>query len=79
MHNDGVFTAEDWKGIKSIYTSVKEKDALKVGRFGLGFKSIFHITGKFTCREREDARKKISSVLKSILSETAYVEVSYYN
>jgi hypothetical protein len=46
VYNDGVFSAEDWKGIKSIYTSVKEKDALKVGRFGLGFKSIFHITGK---------------------------------
>ncbi|XP_078314702.1 sacsin-like [Crassostrea virginica] len=44
VHNDGVFTEQDWKGIKSIYTSVKEKDALKVGRFGLGFKSIFHIT-----------------------------------
>nr|XP_022329313.1 sacsin-like [Crassostrea virginica] len=44
VHNDGVFSTEDWKGIKSIYTSVKEKDALKVGRFGLGFKSIFHIT-----------------------------------
>ncbi|XP_061172071.1 sacsin-like [Saccostrea echinata] len=44
VYNDGVFSQDDWKGIKSIYTSVKEKDALKVGRFGLGFKSIFHIT-----------------------------------
>ncbi|KAL3842998.1 hypothetical protein ACJMK2_020960 [Sinanodonta woodiana] len=27
-----------------IYSSVKEEDPLKVGRFGLGFKSVFHIT-----------------------------------
>ena len=25
--------------------SVKEKDPMKVGRFGLGFKSVFHMTG----------------------------------
>ena len=25
--------------------SVKEGDPMKVGRFGLGFKSIFHMTG----------------------------------
>ena len=25
---------------------MKEKDALKVGRFGLGFKSLFHLTGR---------------------------------
>jgi sacsin len=40
-----VFSEEDWTGIKKIYTSVKEKDALKIGRFGLGFKSVFHLTG----------------------------------
>lgn len=26
--------------------SVKVKDPMKVGRFGLGFKSVFHLTGK---------------------------------
>jgi hypothetical protein len=30
-----------------IYKSVKELDPVKVGRFGLGFKSVFHITGKY--------------------------------
>lgn len=29
-----------------LHTSVKEKDPLKVGRFGLGFKSVFHLTGE---------------------------------
>ncbi|XP_062620066.1 sacsin-like, partial [Saccostrea cucullata] len=43
--NDRVFTENDWKGIKTIYVSVKEKDdTFKIGRFGLGFKSVFHLT-----------------------------------
>ncbi|KAL3892284.1 hypothetical protein ACJMK2_004503 [Sinanodonta woodiana] len=42
--NDAKFTDLDWRGIKMIYSSVKEEDPLKVGRFGLGFKSVFHIT-----------------------------------
>ena len=29
-----------------IESSVKEDDPLTVGRFGLGFKSVFHLTGK---------------------------------
>ncbi|KAL3892277.1 hypothetical protein ACJMK2_004496 [Sinanodonta woodiana] len=44
FYNDATFTDSDWKGIKMIYSSVKEEDPLKVGRFGLGFKSVFHIT-----------------------------------
>ncbi|KAK3611578.1 hypothetical protein CHS0354_018093 [Potamilus streckersoni] len=42
--NDAIFSESDWRGIKMIYSSVKEEDPLKVGRFGLGFKSVFHIT-----------------------------------
>ena len=34
-------------GIKTIYDSIKKDDPLKVGRFGLGFKSVFHMTGFF--------------------------------
>ena len=26
--------------------SIKVKDSMKVGRFGLGFKSVFHMTGE---------------------------------
>ncbi|KAL3892269.1 hypothetical protein ACJMK2_004491 [Sinanodonta woodiana] len=44
FYNDATFTDSDWRGIKMIYSSVKEEDPLKVGRFGLGFKSVFHIT-----------------------------------
>jgi len=28
-----------------LHESIKEDDPMKVGRFGLGFKSVFHITG----------------------------------
>ncbi|XP_055956196.1 sacsin [Patella vulgata] len=42
--NDGMFSDADWKGIASLQGSPKENDPLKVGRFGLGFKSVFHIT-----------------------------------
>ena len=29
-----------------IQDSIKIKEPMKVGRFGLGFKSVFHLTGK---------------------------------
>ena len=47
LKNNSLFTDDDWKGIKMIASSVKEKDKMKVGRFGLGFKSVFHMTGKY--------------------------------
>ena len=45
VYNDAHFTQEDWNGIRKLHDSVKVKDPLKVGRFGLGFKSVFHLTG----------------------------------
>lgn len=47
VYNDAKFSEEDWRGIKMLYSSIKEFDRTKVGRFGLGFKSVFHITGIF--------------------------------
>ena len=44
-YNDATFSKDDWKGIRMICDSIKVKDPMKVGRFGLGFKSIFHMTG----------------------------------
>ncbi|PVD20278.1 hypothetical protein C0Q70_20775 [Pomacea canaliculata] len=44
VYNNEQFTENDWKGIRMLHTSLKEKDPLKVGRFGLGFKSVFHLT-----------------------------------
>ncbi|XP_060607761.1 sacsin-like [Ruditapes philippinarum] len=48
VYNDAVFSENDWEGIQMIYSSIKEEDPMKVGRFGLGFKSVFHITD-FPC------------------------------
>jgi len=46
--NNAVFTDDDWESISKIYQSTKEAEPIKVGRFGLGFISIYHITGKFS-------------------------------
>ncbi|KAL9966873.1 hypothetical protein ACROYT_G025009 [Oculina patagonica] len=43
-YNDAQFTKDDWKGIRMLCDSIKVKDPMKVGRFGLGFKSVFHVT-----------------------------------
>ena len=45
-YNDATFKADDWKGIRMLQDSIKKDDPLKVGRFGLGFKSVFHMTGE---------------------------------
>jgi hypothetical protein len=45
-YNDAEFRQSDWKGIRMLHDSVKVKDPMKVGRFGLGFKSVLHMTGK---------------------------------
>ena len=48
-YNNALFTQADWKGIRLVCDSVKVEDPMKVGRFGLGFKSVFHMTGMSTC------------------------------
>jgi len=45
-YNDAVFSEDDWKGIRMLLQSVKQNDPHKVGYFGMGFKSVFHLTGK---------------------------------
>ena len=44
-YNDAKFRKEDWKGIRLVSASIKVEDPMKVGRFGLGFKSVLHMTG----------------------------------
>ncbi|XP_066564027.1 sacsin [Amia ocellicauda] len=43
-YNNAQFTDEDWGGIQAMGQSVKNKDPNKIGRFGIGFNSIYHIT-----------------------------------
>ena len=46
--NDAVFKDSDWDSIQTLHRSVKEKDPMKVGRFGIGFNSVYHLTGSKT-------------------------------
>uniref|UniRef100_A0ABM5EIA6 Sacsin-like n=1 Tax=Pogona vitticeps TaxID=103695 RepID=A0ABM5EIA6_9SAUR len=43
-YNNGVFSQADWEGIQSPGISQKKEDPNTVGRFGLGFNSVYHIT-----------------------------------
>ncbi|XP_066271265.1 sacsin-like [Branchiostoma lanceolatum] len=43
-YNDACFTEEDWKNIQNTGRTVKKGDPMKIGRFGLGFSSVYHLT-----------------------------------
>ena len=43
--NDAMFTEKDWKGIQQLQDSVKAEDPFNVGKFGIGFNAVYHITG----------------------------------
>ena len=45
-YNDARFEDSDWEGIQSLQQSGKVVDPFKVGKFGIGFNSVYHITGK---------------------------------
>ena len=45
-YNDAKFNTTDWESIQKPEQSGKAKDPFKVGKFGLGFNSVYHITGK---------------------------------
>ena len=46
--NDAVFTEKDWEGIQRLQDSVKAEDPFNVGKFGIGFNAVYHITGMLT-------------------------------
>ena len=48
-YNNAVFTDEDWERIQKAGRSGKLKDPNKIGRFGIGFNSVYHITGETLC------------------------------
>jgi sacsin len=43
-YNDAMFQAKDWQSIQDMQQSVKAEDPFKVGKFGIGFNSVYHIT-----------------------------------
>ena len=44
--NDAMFKAKDWEGIERLQDSIKAEDPFNVGKYGIGFNSVYHITGK---------------------------------
>lgn len=40
-------SARDWTGIQRPGVSHKREDPRSVGRFGLGFTSVYHLTGEW--------------------------------
>ena len=45
VYNNATFTEEDWRGIKSPRVGSKKDCPDKVGKFGMGFSSVYHVTG----------------------------------
>ena len=43
-YNDSVFRDEDFKNIAKLAAATKQANLDKIGRFGLGFTSVYHIT-----------------------------------
>ena len=44
VHNNAVFTNEDFANITKLAGSTKKDKPLKIGKFGVGFCSVYHIT-----------------------------------
>ncbi|XP_060944349.1 sacsin-like [Limanda limanda] len=42
--NNEQFTAEDWKNIVRVGAASKETQVEKIGKFGLGFNTVYHVT-----------------------------------
>ena len=46
-YNNARFKEEDWEGIQNLQRGGKKDDPMKVGKFGIGFNSVYHITGEY--------------------------------
>ena len=44
--NNALFSEKDWKSIQKLQQSEKAENPFKVGKFGIGFNSVYHITGE---------------------------------
>ena len=44
-YNNSIFEEIDFQSIRQIEKSEKYDKPLKIGKFGLGFNSIYHLTG----------------------------------
>lgn len=44
IHNDALFTESDFRGIRRLGTGGKRENRGSIGKFGLGFTTLFHFT-----------------------------------
>ena len=80
VYNDAVFTRDDWKGIRMLNDSIKENDPMKVGRFGLGFKSVFHMTGNLLLLLTDQyflTGVRSSAILQTLKSTEITAEIAF--
>ena len=54
VHNNKTFSDEDFMNIQKLAAATKQKEQQKIGKFGLGFCSVYHITDvpSFISRDR---------------------------
>ena len=54
VHNNKVFSDEDFENITKLASTIKQKKHLKIGKFGVGFCSVYHVTDvpSFLSRDR---------------------------
>ncbi|KAF9267247.1 hypothetical protein L218DRAFT_895575 [Marasmius fiardii PR-910] len=43
-YNNSEFLDEDWKALRTVHSSSKRSDTSKIGKYGIGFRSCYHIT-----------------------------------
>ncbi|KAJ7186780.1 hypothetical protein C8R46DRAFT_279690 [Mycena filopes] len=43
-YNDALFSESDWDALQSIHRSSKKTDTSKIGKYGIGFRSCYHVT-----------------------------------
>jgi len=43
-YSDKPFSEEDWRALQNIHRSSKKNDASKIGKYGVGFRSCYHVT-----------------------------------
>ena len=44
VHNNKMFTEKDFKNITKLNAGTKKSEATKIGKFGLGFNAVYHLT-----------------------------------
>ncbi|KAI0031007.1 hypothetical protein K488DRAFT_71730 [Vararia minispora EC-137] len=62
FYNDSIFSEEDWDGIKHVGEGSKQSRSGKIGRFGLGVLSAYHISERFLGQRGAARRAKLENM-----------------